>query len=81
MDFRRWFAAGIELTVGRQAVVDFQLALGTVTETVQVTGEAPLVDTTQSSVSALVNNATMEELPIAGRNMSDLIKHVGAWRG
>jgi carboxypeptidase family protein len=64
---------GIELTVGREALVDFRLQVGAVTQTVEVTGEAPLVETTQSAVSALVNNTTINELPLNGRDLSKLV--------
>jgi hypothetical protein len=41
--------SGLELLVGQQAVVNLQLSPSTVQESVTVTGEAPLVTTTQSS--------------------------------
>src|SRR5258708_9860452 len=71
--FQSEVRSGIELTVGRSAVVDFQLSVGAVTETVEVSGEAPLVETTQSSVSALVASKTINELPLNRRNVSDLV--------
>ena len=71
--FQSQVRSGIELTVGRNAVVDFQMAVGAVTETVEVNGEAPLVETTQSSVSTLVDSKTINELPLNGRNVSDLV--------
>src|SRR3990172_2141036 len=40
--FQREVRSGIVLTVGRQAVVDFELPVGAITTTVEVTGEAPL---------------------------------------
>ena len=43
--------SGIKLTVGREAMVDFTLRVGDVTERVEVTGEAPLVDTATAVVS------------------------------
>src|SRR3989304_9437495 len=43
--FQTQVRSGIELTVGRQAVVNFDLAVGAITQTVEVTGEAPLVET------------------------------------
>jgi hypothetical protein len=42
---------GITLTVGRNAVVDLVLSIGEITERVLVTGEAPTVDTTSSTIS------------------------------
>jgi carboxypeptidase family protein/TonB-dependent receptor-like protein len=71
--FQTAVRSGIALTVGRQAVVDFQLQVGAVTQTVEVSGEAPLVETTQSSVSALVDSKSINELPLNGRNLSELV--------
>ena len=41
--FQTQVRSGITLTVGREAVVDFRLAVGAVSQTVEVKGEAPLV--------------------------------------
>ena len=65
--------SGIVLTVGRNAVVDIPLAVGAVTQTVEVTGEAPLVETTKSSVDYLVDQTTVQELPLNGRDLAQLI--------
>ena len=45
---------GITLNVGQNAVIDFTLKVGSVTERVEVTGEAPLIETTTATVSGLV---------------------------
>lgn len=64
---------GILLTLGRQAVVDFELQVGAVTQTVEVTGEAPLVESTSSEVHSLVSETTISELPLNGRDLSQLV--------
>ena len=64
---------GITLTVGSQAVVDMKLQVGAVTQSVEVTGQAPLVQTQESTVSYLVSDQTMRDLPLNGRDMSQLI--------
>src|SRR5439155_11092614 len=43
--------SGIEMQINQRAVLNLQLAPSTVQETVQVTGEAPLLDLTSSTVS------------------------------
>ena len=63
---------GLELLVGQQAVVNLEIAPSTVQETVTVTGEAPLVDTTQSSQASNIDPRQLSELPINGRNWLDL---------
>jgi len=65
--------SGIVLTVGREAVVNFQLQVGQVTQTVEVTGEAPLVQTTEAAVGYLVDDRTITELPLNGRDISQLM--------
>src|SRR5580698_9129813 len=47
-------AANINLVVGQQAVIDLKLNVGTANQTVIVTEEAPVVDTTPSSTAGLV---------------------------
>ena len=64
--------SGITLTVGREAVVDFTLQVGTLTDKITVTGEAPLVQTANATVAALVDERAMRELPLNGRSFADL---------
>ena len=64
--------SGLELLVGQQAVVNLQMAPSTVQETVTVTGEAPLIDTTNSRVGGNIDPRQMQELPVNGRNWVDL---------
>lgn len=66
--------SGITLTVGAQQALDFTMQVGQVTETVQVTGEAPLVQLTSSTLSGEVNATTVRELPLNGRSWTDLAK-------
>ena len=63
---------GIVLTVGREAIVDFQLSVGAMTQTVEVTGEAPLVESTTSSLGSLVDDRTIRDLPLNGRSFDQL---------
>jgi len=63
---------GIELTVGRDAVVDFRLKIGSINEKIVVTGEAPLVDTSSSSMGEVVERRTISDLPLNGRNYTQL---------
>jgi hypothetical protein len=63
---------GIALTVGAQQALDFTMQVGSVTEAVQVTGEAPVVQLTSSTVGGEVNATTVRELPLNGRSWADL---------
>lgn len=64
--------AGLVLTVDLQAVVNLTLQVGSVSQSVEVTGEAPLVNTTTSSTGGLVDSERMSDLPMNGRNYIDL---------
>ena len=64
---------GIELTLGREAVVDMQLTVGSVSETVDVNGEAPLVETKNATVGYLVQDTTIRDLPLNGRDLQQLV--------
>ncbi len=66
-------AGPIVLTVGQQAVIDFSLAVGAVSETVDVGANVPQVDTTDSSVRFLVGADQVQNLPLNGRNYIQLV--------
>ncbi|MBI2817401.1 MAG: TonB-dependent receptor [Acidobacteria bacterium] len=71
--FQTQVRTGITLTVGQQAVVNFTLQPGAVAESVTVMGEAPLVDTATSAVGALVSREQIQDLPLSGRNYTQLV--------
>jgi hypothetical protein len=64
--------SGLELLVGQQAVVNLQMVPSGVEESVTVTGEAPLIDTTSSTLGGNIDPRQMQELPLNGRNWMDL---------
>ena len=70
--FQSFVRSGIEMTVGRQAVVDFTLQVGAVGEQITVSGEAPMLVTTNATVADLVTQTQMRELPLNGRSFTDL---------
>ena len=70
--FQKQIRNGITLAVGSEAVVNLELSVGTVQETVQVSGEAPSVETTQATLSSLINPEQMRELPLNGRSYDQL---------
>ena len=53
--FRREVHTGLRLTVGTNVVIDFKLQLGELSEQVEVTNTAPVVNTTSSSIAGLVD--------------------------
>jgi hypothetical protein len=62
----------VELLVGQQAVVNLQMAPSTVQESVTVTGEAPLIQTTSSTLAGNIDPRQTKDLPIIGGNWLDL---------
>lgn len=71
--FQTAVRSGVVLTVGREATVNIELTVGTVSQTVEVRGEAPLVDTAKGGIGALVESSTIGELPLNGRDLAQLI--------
>ena len=63
---------GLTLTVGAQQILDFTMKVGQVSQTVEVTTEAPTVELTSSELGATVNSTTVRELPLNGRSWTDL---------
>jgi len=70
--FQTSIRSGIELTVGRNAVVNLSLQVGEVTQVVTVTGEAPLIETTTATVSSLVQEQQVLDLPLNNRDLNQL---------
>jgi hypothetical protein len=65
-------AKNLELLVGRTSTQNFTLAPGAVTETVEVTSSAPLVDQTKTDVSTNITPEQITDLPLIGRDIGDL---------
>lgn len=70
--FKKTEQQGVPLTVGQNVRVDLVLALGEVSETVTVAGEATQVDTSQATISHLMDQTRMTELPLNGRSPASL---------
>jgi hypothetical protein len=70
--FSKVSAADVNVAVNARQRVDLTLAVGAVTETVEVTGAASALDTDSSEHGQVIGNAAIVELPLNGRNYSDL---------
>ena len=71
--FKSQVRKDIDLQASAVLEVDFNLALGSVTDTVEVTGATPLLQTEESSVGNVVAAKELERLPVNGRNFTRLI--------
>jgi outer membrane receptor protein involved in Fe transport len=63
---------GVTVQVSSPSTVDVTMAVGNVSETVVVTGETPLVQTTKSDVGQVITTAMVENMPLNGRKFQDL---------
>lgn len=67
--FKKYVRSGFgPLTVGQTARANITLELGSLSESVQVAGEAPLVEAENATVGAIVDQARIQALPLNSRN-------------
>ena len=75
--FRTFAQTGIVLQVGATPAINVTLGLGELAETVTVEAAAPLVDTQSAGISEVVERERIIELPLQGRQVTDLIVLAG----
>ena len=63
---------GFELQVSQQARLDFTMEVGAVTQTIEVSGAAPPLQTENASVGQVINSTAVSSLPLNGRNFVQL---------
>jgi len=64
----------VMLEVDQRARLDFELTIGSTTETITVEGSAPLLNASDASVSTVIGNRFVENMPLNGRSFSSLIE-------
>jgi hypothetical protein len=62
--FKTYLRRGIDLSLGSRVEVNADLAMGSVAETVSVTAEAPLLDTTTASTGRVIDTRALQGMPI-----------------
>ncbi|MBM3737901.1 MAG: carboxypeptidase regulatory-like domain-containing protein, partial [Acidobacteria bacterium] len=70
--FRQATREALRLEVNQRADVDVSLQVGAVTENVEVTGVAPLLESSTSSVGQVIESKAITDLPLNGRNFLQL---------
>jgi len=70
--FQTAHRTGLDLSMNQTAKADFAMTLGQVSETVEVTASAPLLQTQSTEVGQIIDSRTNEELPLATRNYIQL---------
>ena len=76
--FRTYVQTGIVLQVGATPTINAVMAVGSLEETVSVEAAAPLVDVRSAGISEVVEQQRIVELPLQGRQVTDLIVLAGA---
>jgi hypothetical protein len=80
-NFSKALREQVQIEVGNDLKIDFALQPGASTEVVQVRDEAPLVDTTSTTLSGVLSNKAINELPLQGRDFQNLLAlHPGVQR-
>ncbi len=75
--FNNYVQTGIDLHVGDNVLINVKLEVGTVTQQVQVSADAVMVATQETSISEVVDQQRIVELPLNGRQATDLIALAG----
>lgn len=70
--FKRSIREGVVLQLQETPTIDFTLELGSMTESVQVTSDAPLLATLDASQGQVINNKAIVDMPLNGRNYIQL---------
>src|SRR5438552_4259815 len=76
--FRTYVQTGLVLQVGATPTVNATLALGSLEEAVTVEAAAPIVDVRSAGISSVVEQERIVELPLQGRQVTDLLVLAGA---
>ena len=70
--FKPHIRRNLQLTIGLTIALDVTLDVGSLSEEVTISGEESLVNTSSPELSYLVGSAAIEQLPLNGRNYTDL---------
>ena len=71
--FKSETRGGIILEVNHNLTVNFQLQVGATNQTVEVKGQAPLLDAQDAATGQVVDRKFINDLPLVGRSLSDLV--------
>src|SRR5262249_16400414 len=72
--FKKYVRKGIPLNLNEVLTVDIPLQLGGGSETVEVTGAPPIIDTTSTELGAVVNERSSTQLPLNQRDVFQLLQ-------
>ena len=72
--FKKYARKGIVLVLNEIATVDITLQVGSTVDTVEVTGAAPVIDTTSTQLGAVMTDQSVRELPLNSRSTYQLLQ-------
>ncbi|HEX2456745.1 MAG TPA: carboxypeptidase regulatory-like domain-containing protein [Vicinamibacterales bacterium] len=72
--FKKEEQQNLPVALGEQKTVDFKLQLESVTETVTVVGESPIIDATRAGTADNISTQAIQNLPTISRNMVDFAR-------
>jgi hypothetical protein len=81
--FNKWTRSGIEIRTLDRLRIDIQLQVGDVTEQIEVTAVAPLIESTTATVSGVISSQELSALPLPGGNLLTafaMAPHASLWR-
>ncbi len=70
--FKTGVADQVTLEVAKTAVQNFQMDVGAISEQVLVSSDVPVIETATTSVGTVINQRTVQEIPLNGRHFVDL---------
>jgi Carboxypeptidase regulatory-like domain len=76
--FKDYIQTGLELVVNNNIQINAAMQVGSATEKIEVVATASMVETKENSISSLVDEKRINELPLNGRQVTDLIYTIGA---
>ena len=71
--FDRAVGAEFDLYAGARPRIDLELKVGSVSESVQVTATAPIINSTTTDLGVVMDRTRVEELPLNGRDFQQLL--------
>ena len=72
--FRTAVQPGVEMLVGKDLILDFDLVLGETTSVVEVTSAVPLLNSESGSLGHVMTNRQIVDLPLNGRGFNELAR-------
>jgi hypothetical protein len=72
-DYKKFVQSGVKVQVGDVLTLNAVLEIGEFSSVITITGDAPIIEVSQSSVSSVVSEELIENLPINGRDYRDFV--------